>query len=347
MLWSSAKVSKFYGPCDPVLYTALRHWPDLLREGVLQKDPKARPSAKNMAQIAYAYGKPMNSFTSPEVRHCCRAKALPCAWPLDLALVSLQIGHTRLSHATLHNCTIAHGDSDNSQPSAYVVQSEDGDVPLAFAGVLPLYIRCIPDFAPLTLSIVLWAYVSLRSSQEVVNKLAWAMYPAVCAKLNKFRPAELVAIAYALGLARLRHEPLLDIVTGQCTARLRSFTGEVRFSTCVPAGLPAESVRIRSLAAAASRAPKPSRLAKQTYFARKARSCTSESGWHSAQVEVTAARRLSITGQAFRAGKVPCRSAVCLRGRSDVWHIRTTRCLRRSSSNICSRACWNPSAWAS
>lgn len=218
VLWSSAKTSRFNSLCDPVLYKALRYWPDLLRTAVLQSN--ARPTAKNMAQIAYAYGKPMNSFTRPTVRPWrCLLPTLSVMGEDALPEVHIACGSMRRrSFEGAHLMT----------PSGACLQTDDGDVPLAFAGVLPLYIRCIPDFPPLTLSIVLWAYVSLRSSQEVVNKLAWAMYPAVCAKLNAFQPAELVAMAYALGLARLRHEPLLDIITGQCTARLRGFTGEVR-----------------------------------------------------------------------------------------------------------------------
>jgi hypothetical protein len=110
-----------------------------------------------------------------------------------------------------------------------LVQDPQSDVALAFTGVLPIYLDSIQKFDPQATAVTLWAYCSIRAPQEVVNRLSWKMYPTICAQLQKFTPKGLVMIIYGLALARLRHEPVLDVVTGQCTARLRMFSGKVGF----------------------------------------------------------------------------------------------------------------------
>lgn len=93
--------------------------------------------------------------------------------------------------------------------------------------VLPEVVALIPSFTPQGLSLVVWAYAKLRVAPRAYPRLVWAAYPAVCAKLRRFTPHGLVMLAYALALARFRHEPLLDVVTGQCTARMSTFSARV------------------------------------------------------------------------------------------------------------------------
>lgn len=94
--------------------------------------------------------------------------------------------------------------------------------------VLPEVMALIPSFTPQGLSLVIWSYAKLRVAPRAYPRLVWAAYPAVCAKLGRFTPHGLVLLAYALALARFRHEPLLDVVTGQCTARMSTFSARVR-----------------------------------------------------------------------------------------------------------------------
>ena len=86
----------------------------------------------------------------------------------------------------------------------------------------------IPKFTPQGLSLIIWAYAKLQVAPRAYPRLVWAAYPAVCAKLRRFTPHGLVMLAYGLALARFRHEPMLDVVTGQCTARMSTFSARVR-----------------------------------------------------------------------------------------------------------------------
>jgi hypothetical protein len=80
------------------------------------------------------------------------------------------------------------------------------------------------------IAVVMWAYAKLGGESATMCKVAWALYPHVCAKLQRFSPQGLVMMCYALALTRLRHEPLLDVLTTQCRARMRSFNAQV----CAP-----------------------------------------------------------------------------------------------------------------
>eukprot|EP00892_Ulva_mutabilis_P011249 jgi/Ulvmu1/8497/UM044_0031.1 len=95
---------------------------------------------------------------------------------------------------------------------------------LAWAEALPAVLALVPRFTPQGLTLVLWTYAKLRAAPRLYTRLVWSAYPAVCAKLGRFTPQGLVMIAYGLALARFRHEPLLDVVTGQCTARMAAFS---------------------------------------------------------------------------------------------------------------------------
>ena len=99
---------------------------------------------------------------------------------------------------------------------------------LAWREALPAVLVLVPRFTPQGLTLVLWTYAKLHAAPRLYARLVWSAYPAICAKLGRFTPQGLVMVAYALALARFRHEPLLDVVTGQCTARMAVFSPRVR-----------------------------------------------------------------------------------------------------------------------
>lgn len=99
---------------------------------------------------------------------------------------------------------------------------------LAFTAALPIILKAVPQLAPQGLALLVWAFARMGAPPKIMDTLVWAIYPAVCSKLNRFQPTGLALMVYGLGLARFRHEPILDVLTGQCTARLRTFNGQVR-----------------------------------------------------------------------------------------------------------------------
>jgi hypothetical protein len=182
VLWAFARLDSTRMLTTPLLHAALAFWPPQLHAACSNPHLHRRPSAKNLAQLAFAYAKP-------------RSEYIPAKLQTEGALPNLD------------------------------------DATLAFTVALPDIVACVPQLSPQGLAVMLWAYAKLDTAPRIMDRLVWAMFPSICSKLKRFRPQGLVMMAYALALARLRHEPLLDVVTGQCTARLKLFSGQVR-CTC-------------------------------------------------------------------------------------------------------------------
>jgi hypothetical protein len=70
VLWVAARVSQ-EDKVHPVTYAALRVWPNKLLEAAQSREKLQRPTPKNLAQLAFAYGSPQSVFTRSNVRALC------------------------------------------------------------------------------------------------------------------------------------------------------------------------------------------------------------------------------------------------------------------------------------
>jgi hypothetical protein len=91
VLWVAARISQ-QGSVHPLTYTALRVWPRKLQQAAQHPEKSRRPSPKNLAQLAFAYGKPPSVFTRSDVSTLCHFAHLFalkfCLWNMNAALRS-------------------------------------------------------------------------------------------------------------------------------------------------------------------------------------------------------------------------------------------------------------------
>lgn len=214
-------------------------------------------SFEEIAQVLWAFVKLESNYVKPTAL---LYAALP-HWPPALKRAAAG-GHVNSDLRPKSLSMLAHAYAKaHVVPAHKSVDPALDDTMLTLLAALPDVTSSVPKLAPQGLAVVLWAYAKLGAEPRTLDRLAWAMYPSVCSKLGLFTPQGLTMLTYALALARVRHEPLLDVVTSQCTARLQSFASKVRTARCT--ACPARCVRAaahRLLPRAARRALRGGRV---------------------------------------------------------------------------------------
>lgn len=185
------------------------------------------------AQVLWAFVTFESDYVSPQAL---LLAALP-HWPRTLKQEAAG-GHvySTLRPKSLAMLMYAYAKAHTRPQELQAIDPAMDDTLLTMLAALPDVTSSVPKLAPQGLAIVLWAYAKLGAEPRTIDRVAWAMYPVVCSKLGLFTPQGLTMLVYALALARVRHEPLLDVVTSQCTARLQTFLAKVRHSSCSRAG---------------------------------------------------------------------------------------------------------------
>ena len=248
-LWALAKLDFEEASVTPLLVLVRDTWPRLLRTAVAERGllpSAAAQKAGSSASSAHVQprgqrGRATQSRAqqpAPRVSTDQAGKHAAAASADGNGPSQSRGGRSRLSSKIIAQIAYAYARArtrlpTEPDPGVGFDPAFDDDL-LTFVGALPDFSACAHMLDPQGMAVLLWAFAKLGAAPQAIDELAWLMYPHVCKRLQGFSPMGLTFMIYALALARVRHDALLGVLTGQCMARMRSFSRTVRSLVCWP-----------------------------------------------------------------------------------------------------------------